>query len=148
MAEAVAAAEAALVITHNRAEKDPRVDIVADIRRFFARSLALADREGIPRSRILLDPGVAFGKTSRQNVEVLARLGELKDFGRPILVGLSRKKFLGSLMAGGIEGTPIGTIAASLAAYAAGAAAFRVHDVAEHVAALNVFHAIRAAPTE
>jgi dihydropteroate synthase len=139
MAEAVAAAEAAIVIMHNRAHEDAAIDIVADISRFFAHSLVLADKAGIPRTRIILDPGIAFGKTALQNVEVIARLDELLDFGRPILVGVSRKMFLGSLVEGGIEGTLVGTIAASLAALACGASIFRVHDVAEHVAALKVF---------
>jgi dihydropteroate synthase len=146
MADTVAKAEAAVVIMHNRAEKDPSIDIMADIRRFFTQSLALADKSGIPRSHVILDPGVAFGKSAHQNVEVIARLGELKEFGCPILVGVSRKRFLGSLMEGGIEGGLIGTIAASLAACAAGASLFRVHDVAEHVAALKVFHAVRQPP--
>ncbi len=148
MADVVAAAEAAVVVMHNRVEKDASIDVVADIRQFFARSLALAERAGIPRSLIILDPGIAFGKTSRQNVEVLARLGEFKEFGCPMLVGVSRKKFLGSLIEGGLEGQLIGTIAASLAAFAGGASLVRVHDVAEHVAALKVFHAIRHAPTQ
>jgi dihydropteroate synthase len=143
MADAVAAAEAALVLMHNRAEKDATIDIIADIREFFARSLVRAERAGILRSRIILDPGIAFAKTARQNIEVITRLRELTDFGCPILVGLSRKGFLGSLSDGGAEETVVGTIAASLAAQAAGASVFRVHDVAEHVAALKVFHAIR-----
>jgi dihydropteroate synthase len=142
MAETVAAAEAAIVIMHNRSHKDAAIDIVADIRRFFAHSLVLADKAGIPRTRIILDPGIAFGKTALQNVEVIARLSELIDFGCPILVGVSRKTFLGSLVEGGIEGTLVGTIAASLAALAGGASIFRVHDVAEHVAALKIFHTI------
>jgi dihydropteroate synthase len=146
MAEAVAAAEAAVVVMHNRAEKDPAIDIIADIRRFFARSLAIAEKAGIVQSRIILDPGIAFGKTARQNIEVIARLDELLEFGRPILIGVSRKTFLGSLIEGGIEGQLIGTIAASLAALAAGASVFRVHDVAEHIAALKVFHTIRHPP--
>jgi len=141
MADTVAAAGAAIVIMHNRAEKDSTIDIIADIRRFLTHSLMLADKAGIPRTRIILDPGIAFGKTARQNVEVIARLGELSDFGCPILIGVSRKAFLGSLIEG-VEGTPIGTMAASLAAFAAGASLFRVHDVAEHVAALKVFHAV------
>lgn len=147
MADAVAAVEAAVVVMHNRAEKDPAIDIIADIRRFFSHSLALAEKAGIPQSRIILDPGIAFGKTSRQNVEVIARLGELFEFGRPILIGASRKTFLGSLIEGGIEGQLVGTIAASLAAFAAGASLFRVHDVAEHVAAFKVFDAIQRPPT-
>jgi dihydropteroate synthase len=142
MADAIAAAGAAVVIMHNRAEKDPAIDIMADIRRFFTHSLTLAVEAGIPRTRIILDPGIAFGKTARQNVDVIVRLRELMEFDCPILVGVSRKAFLGSLIEGAIEGTPIGTIAASLAACAAGASLFRVHDVAEHVAALQVFHAI------
>lgn len=146
MSGVIAAAEAAVAIMHNRAEKDPAIDIMADIRRFFAHSLALADKAGIPRTRIILDPGIAFGKTARQNVEVIIRLGELADFGCPILVGLSRKAFLGSLVEGGVEGTLIGTITAGLAAFAAGASLFRVHDVAEHVVAFKVFHAIWGMP--
>jgi dihydropteroate synthase len=142
MAETVAAAEAAIVIMHNRAHKDAAIDIVADMRRFFAHSLVLADKAGIPRTRIILDPGIAFGKTALQNVKVIARLNELMDFGCPILVGVSRKTFLGSLVEGGIECTLVGTIAASLAALAGGASIFRVHDVAEHVAALKIFHTI------
>jgi dihydropteroate synthase len=142
MAQTVAAAEAAIAIMHNRAQKDAAIDIVADIRRFFTGSLMLADKAGIPRSRIILDPGIAFGKTALQNVEVIARLGDLLDFGCPILVGVSRKRFLGSLVEGGIDGTLVGTIAASLAALDRGASLFRVHDVAEHVAALRVFHTI------
>jgi len=146
MAATVAATEAAVVIMHNRAEKDAGIDIIADIRSFFARSLALAEAAGIPRSRIILDPGVAFGKTARQNVEVLRRLGELIEFRCPILVGTSRKAFLGSLSEQQIEAQLVGAVAATLAAYAAGAALFRVHDVAEQVAALKVFHTIRSAP--
>jgi dihydropteroate synthase len=146
MADVVAAAEAAVVIMHHRVEKDAAIDIIADIGGFFARSLTLADTAGIDRTRIILDPGIGFGKTARQNVEVIARLGELKDFGCPILVGASRKTFLGSLVERGIDGTLVGTIAANLAACAAGASLFRVHDVAEHVVALQVFHTILAAP--
>ena len=146
MADAVAAAEAAVVVMHNRVEKDPSIDIIGDIRRFFARSLALAEKAGIAQSHVILDPGIAFGKTGRQNVEVISRLGELRDFGCPILVGVSRKTFLGSLVEGAVEGQLMGTVAASLAAFSAGASVLRVHDVAEHVAALKVFHAIRHPP--
>jgi len=143
MAETVAATGAALVIMHNRLEKDRDLDIVADIRRSFDRSLALAAEADIPAERIILDPGIGFAKSSRQNIEVIRRLGELKDYGRPILVGVSRKKFLGRAIGGGTEGELIGTVAAALAAAAAGASLFRVHDVAAHVAALKVFHAIQ-----
>jgi dihydropteroate synthase len=143
MADVVAEAEAAVVIMHNRAEKDQDLDIVGDIRSFFDRSLAIAAKAGIPRHRIILDVGIGFAKSSRQNREVIRRLGEFKNYGLPLMVGASRKRFLGSLTADGIEGTLSGTLAASLAAVAAGAAIVRVHDVAEHVAALRVFQTLR-----
>jgi dihydropteroate synthase len=143
MADTVAASEAALVIMHNRADKDATLDILSDIRGFFDRSLALAAKAGIPERRIILDPGIGFGKTARQNLDVLARLAALKDYGRPILVGASRKSFLGSLALAGIAASPAGTLAASLAAAANGASILRVHDIAAHAAALTVFHAIR-----
>ena len=145
MAETIAAGEAAVVIMHNREEKDRALDIVADMRRFFDRSLALAARAEIPDARLILDPGLGFAKTSQQNIEAVRRLAELRDYGRPILVGVSRKKFLGRWSGNGAEGERAGTLAACLAAATAGASLFRVHDVAEHVAALQVFHAIRGA---
>jgi dihydropteroate synthase len=141
MAETVAAAETALVIMHNRAEKDAAIDIVADMEQFFDRSLALAAEAGIPEQRIMLDPGIGFGKTSRQNLAAFAHVAKLKQRGLPILVGVSRKAFLGS--DGPATGTVMGTIAANLAAAAAGAAIFRVHDVAEHAVALKVFFTLR-----
>ena len=143
MADVVAEAEAAVVIMHNRAEKDENLDIIGDIRSYFDRSLAIAAHAGIPKRRIILDVGIGFAKSSRQNRDAILRLGELKDYGLPIMVGASRKRFLGSLTGDGIEGTLAGTVAASLAAVAAGAAILRVHDVAEHVAALRVFQTLR-----
>jgi dihydropteroate synthase len=149
MADTVAAAEAAVVIMHNRSEKDEALDIVADLRRFFDRSLSLAMRAGIPDRHIVLDPGIGFGKTAQQNIEAIARLGELLDYGRPIMLGASRKAFFGALIPEGLarrtEAGLVGTVAVSLAAAAAGASIFRVHDVAEQVAALAVFDALRKA---
>lgn len=145
MAEVVAAGEAAVVVTHNRAGKDESLDMLGDIRRFFDRSLALAAKAGIARERIILDPGIGFAKTSRQNLAALSRLGELRSYGLPLLVGVSRKRFLGSMI-GGAEESLVGTVAAALAAVANGAAILRVHDVAEHAEALKVFDAIRSTP--
>jgi dihydropteroate synthase len=144
MADTIAASSAAVVIMHNRAATDETLDIISDIRRFFARSLDIAAAAGIPRAHILLDPGIGFAKSSRQNREAVARLSELTDWGLPLMVGVSRKGFLGSLGTKGDEGTLVGTLAANLAAAAAGASVFRVHDVAAHVTALSVFHTIRA----
>jgi dihydropteroate synthase len=143
MADVVAQGEAAVVIMHSRSAADGDIDIMADIKRFFACSLAIAARAGIPSTHIILDPGIAFGKTSRQNLEVIARIAELGELGLPILIGVSRKAFLGSLMDRALAASLAGTIAANLAAAAGGAAIFRVHDVAEHVAALRVFAMIR-----
>ena len=143
MADAVAEGEAAVVIMHNRPQKDESIDIIDDIRHRFDRSLAIAARAGILRRHIILDIGVGFAKSSRQNRDAIARLNELTDYGLPILVGASRKKFLGSLTGDGSERTLAGTIAVSLAAAAAGAAILRVHDVAEHVAALKAFTMLR-----
>jgi dihydropteroate synthase len=92
MAAVAADTEAALIIMYNREEKDERADIFADMRRFFDRSLALAAKAGIPNEFIILDPGVGFGKTSRQNVQVVARIPDLKDYGLPIMIGASRKE--------------------------------------------------------
>jgi dihydropteroate synthase len=143
MAEVVAAADAVVVITHNRAEQDKTIDIVDDVRRFFDRSLALAAEAGIASQRIILDPGIGFAKSSGQNLAVLSRLGEFRSYGLPILVGVSRKRFLGRRI-GGIEQSLGGTVAAALAAVAHGAAILRVHDVAEHAAALKVSHVLHS----
>ena len=143
MADTVAEAEAAVVIMHNRAEKDKNLDIIADIRRFFERSLSIAARAGIPKQRTILDVGIGFAKTSRQNRDAIVRLSELNDYGLPIMVGASRKRFLGSLTGDGVEGTLVGSLAASLSAIAAGAAILRVHDVKEHAVALRVLRAMR-----
>jgi dihydropteroate synthase len=147
MADTVAETGAAVVIMHNRENVDRGLDIIADIQRFFETSLGLADKAGIPRQRIMLDPGIGFGKSQQQNLDALARLSELKIFGLPILVGVSRKSLLGELAGTPIEARLIPTIAANLAAAMRGAKIFRVHDVADHVTAFKVFDAIaRAAP--
>lgn len=143
MADTIADAEAAVVVMPNRREKDESLDIIADIRRSFDRSLAIAERAGIPKQRIILDVGIGFGKTSLQNRDAIVRLSELKDYGLPLMIGASRKRFLGKLTGDGSEGTLAGTVAVSLAAIAAGADIVRVHDVAEHAAALRVFRELR-----
>jgi dihydropteroate synthase len=145
MADTVAETGAAVVVMHNRDGVDPDLDIVSDMRRFFDHSLHLADKAGIPRHRIMLDPGIGFGKTKQQNLEALRGLSALKDFGLPILVGVSRKSLFGELLATSVEARLIGTLAANLAAAAKGASIFRVHDPAEHVAAFKVFDAIESA---
>jgi dihydropteroate synthase len=136
--------DCALVLMHNQDGTDYAGDLMDEIKRFLALAANRATAAGVPREKVILDPGIGFGKTTQQNVEALLRIPDLKDYGFPILVGASRKRFLGSLTGDGVEGTLIGTVAVNLIAAAAGASIFRVHDVAEHVAALRVWHAIHA----
>ncbi|HRY80580.1 MAG TPA: dihydropteroate synthase [Spirochaetia bacterium] len=107
--------------------------------------LAAADRAraaGIPGDRILLDPGIGFGKRLEDNLDLLGRLAELRAHGYPVVVGLSRKSFLGALTGRAVEERLAGSIAAACAAFLGGADVFRVHDVPETVDALKVFGAI------
>ena len=146
MADVVAESGASVVIMHNRDGVDPDLDVEADFRRFFDCSLALADRAGIPRTRILLDPGIGFGKNKAQNLKALALTANLRaTYGLPILIGVSRKRLFGDLLGSSVDDRMIGTVAANLAALARGAAVFRVHDAAEHAAAFKVFEAIERA---
>jgi dihydropteroate synthase len=146
MADLVAESGAAVVIMHNRESVDPDLDVEADLSRFFARSLTLADRAGVLRARILLDPGIGFGKNKAQNLKALALIPRLlATFDLPILVGVSRKRLFGDLLGSGVDDRLIGTIAANLATLALGASVFRVHDAAEHAAAFKVFDAIKRA---
>jgi dihydropteroate synthase len=142
MADTVAETGAAVVLMHNRDGVDPDLDIIADMRRFFDRSLRLAGDAAIPRARIILDPGIGFGKSRAQNFTALTNLTALKDYGLPILVGVSRKSLLAEHAAAPVDKNLIRTLAANLAAAANGASIFRVHDAAEHAAAFRVFDAI------
>lgn len=143
MARTVAQAGAAVVIMHNRETVEPEIDIVDDILRFFERSLALADAGGVPRSHLLLDPGIGFGKTRAQNLQALKATNRLNSaFGLPVLIGVSRKRMFGEILGAGVDDRLIATLAANLATLARGARVFRVHDAAEHHAAFTVFEAI------
>jgi dihydropteroate synthase len=104
--------------------------------------LKLADAATVPRARLILDPGIGFGKNRAQNYAALANLEMLKDYGLPILIGVSRKSLLAESGAAPDNLTLMRTIAANLAAAANGAVIFRVHDPAEHIAAFKVFNAI------
>jgi dihydropteroate synthase len=143
MAEVVAESGAALVVMHHRAEIDAGADIVADMIAFFDASLALAAAAGVAREKILLDPGIGFGKTLAQNLRALAATETLRQkFERPVLIGASRKSFLGALTGAPTQDRLAATLAANLAGFARGAEVFRVHDVAEHVAALKIWSEI------
>ncbi len=144
MADAVAETASALVAMHNRDTADASIDILDEVERFFERSLTLAARAGVPFSRILLDPGVGFGKTPEQNHACIWNLDRFRRLGCPILVGLSRKSFIGRIVGGARDQRLIGTIAADAIALSRGASVLRVHDVAENKAALDIFKTVAA----
>jgi len=128
-------------------QDDPRYDdVVSDVKAFLERRLAVAVGEGVPEERVTLDPGIGFGKTLPQNLELLRRLDEIAAIGRPVLVGTSRKSFLGKLTGRAVDDRLAGTIATNVLAYARGASVFRVHDVAPLRDALTVAAATVAAP--
>ena len=147
MADVVAGVEGtAAVLMHNRTAIDPALAVEEELLRFFERSLAAAARAGVPEDRLVLDPGIGFGKTPAQQLSALNALPALtRAFGRPLLVGVSRKSFLGRLTGSPVEHRLPETIAANCFALVRGARLFRVHDVAAHVAALGVFAALAAA---
>jgi dihydropteroate synthase len=148
MAALVADRGAGLVLMHMAG--DPRTmqvnpeygDVVAEVRDFLAARLAVAVAAGVDESRILLDPGIGFGKTDRHNFELLRGLPELATLGRPILLGTSRKSFIGRTDGSGADDRLGGTIATSILAATAGASILRVHDVREMSQALKVASAV------
>jgi dihydropteroate synthase len=139
---------AGLVLMHMRGtprtmQEDPRYDdVVEDVRAFLAERLEAAVAVGVAEERIWLDPGIGFGKTLEHNLELLRRLGELRDLGRPLVVGTSRKSFIGAIDPSEAGERIGGTIASSVLAAEAGAEMLRVHDVAEVSQALTVATAI------
>ena len=145
MARVVAERGVPVIIMHNRDAADPAIDIVADIMSFFERSLEIAERAGIARERIVLDPGIGFGKTPEQSITCIGRLAAFRKFGLPLLVGASRKRFIHTITPSEPMERLGGSIAAHLVAVENGAAIVRVHDVAPMIQALAVAAAIRQA---
>ena len=145
LARVVAQRAVPVIITHNREAADPSIDIMTDIAAFFSRSLDIAACAGIARQKIVLDPGIGFGKTAEQSITAIARIGELKSFGLPLLVGASRKRFIDKVSPAPPDQRLGGSIAAHVLAVLGGAAIIRTHDVPETVQALRVAAAIRNA---
>ena len=142
MASLVAERGVPLVIMHNRDGADPALDIMKDIGEFFERSLEIAAKAGIPQNRLVLDPGIGFGKTPEQSMTALARLQELRRFDLPLLVGASRKRFISTVTPSEPTERLGGSIAAHLLAVQNGARIIRTHDVHETVQAIRVATAI------
>ncbi|KJS25068.1 MAG: dihydropteroate synthase [Hyphomonadaceae bacterium BRH_c29] len=145
LADVVAATGSLVVVTYNRGEADGSINLRDDMAGFFADTFREADAHAIPREHIILDPGVGFAKTYEQNFGVLAHLDVLADTGCPVLVGVSRKSFIGRLTERPADDRLIGTLAANLASVHRGASILRVHDVAEHREALTMLEAIEKA---
>ena len=113
-------------------------DVVDDVRAFLAERIETAVASGVAEERIWVDPGIGFGKTLEHNLELLHRLGELRELGRPIVIGASRKRFLGAITGRETGRRLGGSIASNVIALAAGAEVFRVHDVLATRQALDV----------
>jgi dihydropteroate synthase len=150
MAGVVASTKADCCLMHMLGEprtmqQNPRyLDVVSEVKAYLERRMELAVSQGISEQRILLDPGIGFGKTTEHNLELLRRLDELAALGRPVAIGTSRKSFLGRITVRAVEDRIAATIATNVVAYERGARVFRVHDVAPVHDALAVTAAIVA----
>ncbi len=135
IADVAAAAGAECCLMHmlgtpRTMQRDPRYDdVVTDIKAFLEDRMSFATGRGIPQDRIMLDPGIGFGKTVEHNLELLRRLGELVELGRPVVIGTSRKSFLGKITGREVDDRLATTVATNVLAYERGANVFRVHDV-------------------
>lgn len=149
MAELVAEHGATCCLMHMRGEPrtmqlDPRYDdVVSDVKSFLEDRLEFAVAAGVAEECVVLDPGLGFGKTVTQNLELLRRLDEFVDLGRPLLIGASRKSFLGAVTGRGVAHREAATAAANLLAFERGAKIFRVHHVGPTRDALTVASALR-----
>jgi dihydropteroate synthase len=121
-------------------------DVVGEVKAFLEERMTFAIAQGIAEDRIMLDPGIGFGKTVEHNLELLRRLGELVELGRPVVIGTSRKSFLGKITGRDVDDRVAATIATNVLAYERGARVFRVHDVAPVYDALSVTAATVSAP--
>jgi dihydropteroate synthase len=129
------------VVMHNQRGREFE-DVIGDIRRGLKESLRIAERSGLAREKLIADPGFGFGWSPEQNLEMLRRLGELRDLGLPLLVGTSRKSTIGAVLDKPVEGRLFGTAATVALAIANGADIVRVHDVAEMVQVARMADAI------
>jgi dihydropteroate synthase len=146
MLETAAAAATPVILMHmlgepDNMQNDPRyVDVVQDVYEFFRKRLAVCTGAGI--TQLVIDPGIGFGKTLTHNLALLAGLPRMRELGVPLLIGVSRKSFLGQLTGSDVDQRLSGSLAAAVSALCSGAAIFRVHDVKEHRNALDVAWAI------
>ncbi len=150
--DVVARAGVAYVLMHTRgtpadmAEHAAYDDVVAEVHEFLAEGLMRCEHAGVPRERVLVDPGIGFAKTAVHNLELLRALRQLRSLGRPVAVGASRKSFLGAILGSNDPADRLeGSLACAALAAQAGAGVIRVHDVAATVRAVRTAHAIATA---
>ncbi len=133
----------ALVLMHNQDGTDYARDLIDEIKRFLRAAIDVATAAGVTRERILVDPGIGFGKTADQNWEVMRRLEELRELEQPVLIGTSRKSFIGKLLDLPVTDRVEGTAATVTAAILRGADVVRVHDVREMMRVVRVADRMR-----
>ena len=149
LARVLADSDAGVVLMHmagtpRTMQVDPRYDdVVAEVRDVLARRVDRVEALSVGRARIAIDPGIGFGKTAAHNVAILRNLGRFANLGCAVLVGTSRKRFLGDLTGRAVDDRASASVASGLAALALGAAVVRVHDVGPMVDALKVWEALR-----
>ncbi|MBC2601541.1 dihydropteroate synthase [Puniceicoccus vermicola] len=142
MAEVVALAGAGVVLMHNSRGAELEGDLIAEVLRYFEESLIVAAEAGIYPERIILDPGIGFGKTVEQNLELMRRFGELRELGFPLLLGASRKSVIGKTLDLPVEERLEGTLATTVAGVVGGADIVRVHDLGPNLKAARMADAI------
>lgn len=142
MVRVAAAWNAPVIVMHNQTGTEYKGDLVEEMKTFFQRSLQLAEQAGLGSERIILDPGIGFGKTAAQNIAVMSRLAEFRVFGLPLLLAASRKSFLGKILDLDPEQRMEGTLATTVLGIAQGVDLVRVHDIKENIRAARVTDAI------
>ena len=133
----------ALVLMHNQDGTEYPGDLMEEINRFLAEAAARGVAAGVPKEKVIVDPGIGFGKTADQSWEVMRRFAELKEIGHPILIGTSRKSFIGNLLDLPVSDRLEGTAATVVAAVLRGADIVRVHDVLQMTRAVRIADRLR-----
>lgn len=131
-----------VILMHNQNGHEYDCDIVESMKAFFSKSIEICKNAGVKKSNIILDPGIGFGKTPEQNIALMSRLGEIKDMGYPVLLGTSRKSFIGKIVDLPTDERVEGTLATSVIGIYQGVDIIRVHDIKENVRAARVADAI------
>lgn len=142
MAEVIAKYQVPVVIMHNQVGTEYKNDIIEEIKKALQESIDLALKKGVKKENIILDPGIGFGKSPEQNMEVMARLQELNELGYPLLLGTSRKSMLGKILDLPPKDRVEGTVATTVMGIMQGMDIVRVHDIKENWQAAKVTDAI------